>query len=67
MKLAKRPVSKAEAKAWLDSNVLMYAVHCSVMLLQDSRAAGGVGGSAVVNSEGFLKFKADQGKFLLNN
>ncbi|EJD06870.1 fatty acid synthase [Fomitiporia mediterranea MF3/22] len=65
MEPAKRLGSEAEAKAWLDSIVPIYAARSGVTLSQGGgAAAGGGGGGAVINSEEFLKFKADQDKFV---
>ncbi|KAF4614083.1 hypothetical protein D9613_007929 [Agrocybe pediades] len=61
----KRLGSEAEAKAWLDGIVAVYAQRSGISLSAPGAAAGGGGGSggAVINSEEFLKFQADQQKF----
>ncbi|PPQ94469.1 hypothetical protein CVT25_001102 [Psilocybe cyanescens] len=61
----KRLASEAEAKAWLDGIVAIYAQRSGISLSAPGSAAagGGGGGGAVINSEEFLKFQADQQKF----
>ena len=61
----KRLASEAEAKAWLDGVVSVYAQRSGISLASPGAAgAGGAGGGgAVINSEEFLKFQADQEKF----
>ncbi|EAU85370.1 fatty acid synthetase alpha subunit [Coprinopsis cinerea okayama7 len=63
----KRLASEAEAKAWLDSVVPVYAQRAGISLSAQSSggAAGGGGGGAVINSEEFIKFQAEQEKFAL--
>lgn len=66
MEPAKRMGSEAEAKAWLDSIVPIYASRSGVSLSQGgaSGGAGGAAGGAMINSEEFLKFKTDQDTFV---
>ncbi|KAI5122922.1 hypothetical protein M0805_007600 [Coniferiporia weirii] len=66
MEPPKRLGSEAEAKAWLDSIVPIYASKAGVSLSQGGSAGGGGGssGGAVINSEEFIKFQADQEKFV---
>ena len=63
--LPKCLASEAEAKAWLDSVVSIYAQWSGISLASSGAAgaSGGGGGGAVINSEEFLKFQADQEKF----
>ncbi|KAG2076495.1 hypothetical protein BDR04DRAFT_694370 [Suillus decipiens] len=65
MEPAKRLSSEAEAKAWLDTVVAIYAQRSGISL--SSGGAGGAGGSsgggATINSEEFLKFRAEQEQF----
>ena len=65
MEPPKRLGAEAEAKAWLDSVVAAYAQRSGISL--SSGAAGGVAGGssggAVINSEEFLKFQAEQEQF----
>jgi fatty acid synthase subunit beta len=65
LKPPKRLASEAEAKAWLDSVVSVYAQRSGISLASPGAAGGGGGGGsgAVINSEEFLKFQADQEKF----
>ena len=55
--------SEAEAKAWLDGVVSVYAQRTGISLSSPGAAGAGGGGGAVINSEKFLKFQADQEKF----
>lgn len=66
MEPAKRLASEAEAKAWLDSIVPIYAAKAGISLSQGGGAAGGGAGAggAVINSEEFLEFQAEQEKFV---
>ncbi|KAL5526485.1 FAS2 [Sanghuangporus sanghuang] len=66
MEPAKRLGSEADAKAWLDSIVPVYASRSGISLSQggSSAGSGGFSGGAVINSEEFLKFRADQDKFV---
>lgn len=61
---AKRLGSEAEAKAWLDTVAAAYAKQAGISLSSGGGggSAGG-GGGAVMNSEEFLKFKAEQEDF----
>ena len=65
MEPPKRLGSEAEAKAWLDGVVALYAQHSSITL--SSASPGGSSGSggrgAVMNSEEFLKFQTEQYQF----
>ncbi|KAG8752051.1 3-oxoacyl-[acyl-carrier-protein] synthase [Serendipita sp. 396] len=61
---AKRLGSEAEAKGWLDTVVTAYAKQSGISLASGSGGGGGGGGGgAVMNSEEFLKFKAEQEEF----
>lgn len=61
---AKRLGSEAEAKAWLDTVVAGYAKQAGISLSSGGSSGGGGGsGGAVMNSEEFLKFKAEQEEF----
>ncbi|KAI0368773.1 fatty acid synthase [Pilatotrama ljubarskyi] len=62
MEPPKRLGSEAEAKAWLDGVVGIYAQRSGISLSSGAAAggAGGGGGGAVINSEEFLKFQAEQ-------
>lgn len=62
---AKRLGSEAEAKAWLDGVVALYAQRSGITLssASSSPGGGGGGGGAVMNSEEFLKFQAEQHQF----
>ncbi|EIW57289.1 fatty acid synthase [Trametes versicolor FP-101664 SS1] len=62
MEPAKRLGSEAEAKAWLDGVVAIYAQRSGISLSSGAAAgaAGGGGGGAVINSEEFLKFQTEQ-------
>ena len=66
MEPPKRLGSEAEAKAWLDSLVPVYAQRSGIVISQGGSAggAGGSSGGAVINSEEFLKFQSDQEKFV---
>ncbi|KAI6168120.1 hypothetical protein EDD17DRAFT_746406 [Pisolithus thermaeus] len=66
MEPAKRLASESEAKAWLDTIVSLYAQRAGITLSSGGAggAAAGAGGGAVINSEEFLKFQADQNKFV---
>jgi fatty acid synthase subunit alpha len=61
----KRLGSEAEAKAWLDGVVAVYAQRAGISLSQGSTGGGtgGSGGGAVINSEEFLKFQSEQERF----
>lgn len=65
MEPAKRLSSEAEGKAWLDTVVGVYAQRSGISL--SSGGSGGSGGDgvggAMINSEEFLKFKAEQDRF----
>ncbi|EGN98830.1 hypothetical protein SERLA73DRAFT_168429 [Serpula lacrymans var. lacrymans S7.3] len=65
MEPPKRLGSEGEGKAWLDVVVAAYAQRAGISL--SSGGAGGAGGSAAagatINSEEFLKFRADQEQF----
>ena len=65
MEPPKRLGSEAEAKAWLDGVVALYAQRSSITLSSPSSggSSGGGGGGAVMNSEEFLKFQAEQYQF----
>ncbi|KAG2075617.1 hypothetical protein BDR04DRAFT_1213126 [Suillus decipiens] len=62
---AKHLSSEAEGKAWLDTVVTIYAQHSGISL--SSGGAGGASsssrGGAIINSEEFLKFHAEQEQF----
>ena len=63
---AKRLGSEVEAKAWLDIVAAAYAQQSGISLMSGGAAggaAGGNSGSAVINSEEFLKFQAEQERF----
>ena len=63
---AKRLGSEVEAKAWLDSVAAVYAQQSGISLSSGGAAGGAGGGSAgdaVINSEEFLKFQAEQERF----
>ncbi|KZT67951.1 hypothetical protein DAEQUDRAFT_367722 [Daedalea quercina L-15889] len=62
MEPPKRLGSEAEAKAWLDSVVAVYAQRSGINLSAGAAAAGAGGGGAgpTINSEEFLKFQAEQ-------
>lgn len=66
MEPPKRLGSEAEAKAWLDSLVPMYAQRSGISLSQGGSGggSGGASGGAVINSEEFIKFQADQETFV---
>ncbi|KAF8656258.1 hypothetical protein AX16_002694 [Volvariella volvacea WC 439] len=61
----KRLGSEQEAKAWLDSVVNVYAQRSGISLAAPGSggAGGGSSGGAVINSEEFLKFQAEQEAF----
>ena len=61
----KRFASEVEAKAWLDNVVSNYAQRAGISLSSGGTMSGGGGGSnnAVINSEEFLEFQADQNNF----
>lgn len=65
MEPAKRLGSEAEGKAWLDAAAQVYAQRVGITLSTGSSAggAGGSSGGAVMNSEEFLKFQAEQHEF----
>ncbi|KAJ3783459.1 fatty acid synthase [Lentinula aff. detonsa] len=63
---AKRLGSEAEAKAWLDGVVATYAQRSGISLALAGTGGGGGGGAsggAVINSEEFTKFQAEQERF----
>ncbi|KAG8213088.1 hypothetical protein J3R82DRAFT_11484 [Butyriboletus roseoflavus] len=65
MEPAKRLSSEVEGKAWLDTVVGAYAQRSGISLSSGGSGGsggGGVGG-AMINSEEFLKFKAEQDRF----
>ena len=61
----KRLGSEAEAKTWLDGVVALYAQRSGISLSSASSGGSGSGGGggAVMNSEEFLKFQAEQYQF----
>ncbi|KAF9490473.1 fatty acid synthetase alpha subunit [Pleurotus eryngii] len=61
----KRLGSEPEAKTWLDSVVSAYAQRAGISLSAPGTggAGGASGGGAVINSEEFIKFQADQEQF----
>ncbi|KAG8938828.1 hypothetical protein FRC04_007419 [Tulasnella sp. 424] len=61
MEPAKRLVSEADAKVWLDTVVSAYAQQTGISLSSGAAAGavGSVSGGAVTNSEEFLKGRAD--------
>ncbi|GLB40343.1 putative protein with domain of unknown function (DUF1729) [Lyophyllum shimeji] len=60
----KRLGSEAEAKAWLDGIVSIYAQRAGITLsAPGAGASGGSAGGATINSEEFLKFQAEQHRF----
>ncbi|CAK5268309.1 unnamed protein product [Mycena citricolor] len=67
MEPPKRLGNEAEAKAWLDGVVAIYAQRSGISLSSGSTGgaagSGGNGGGAVINSEEFLKFQAEQEQF----
>ena len=66
MEPAKRLGSEAEAKAWLDGVTAAYAQRSGISLAAPGAAGGGGGGGgegAVINSEEFTKFQAEQERF----
>ncbi|KAF8843701.1 hypothetical protein BDN67DRAFT_963867 [Paxillus ammoniavirescens] len=65
MEPTKRLSSEAEGKAWLDTVVAAYAQRSGISLSSggSGSAAGGAAGGATINSEEFLKFKAEQDRF----
>jgi len=65
MEPAKRLSSEAEGKAWLDTVVAIYAKRSGISLSSGGAggASGGSGGGATINSEEFLKFRAEQEQF----
>jgi fatty acid synthase subunit alpha, fungi type len=66
MEPPKRLGTDAEAKAWLDSVAAVYAQRAGITLASGGGAAGAgsAGGGATINSEEFLKFQADQHRFV---
>ncbi|KAI0649410.1 fatty acid synthase [Trametes meyenii] len=62
MEPAKRLGSEAEARSWLDGVVSIYAQRSGISLSSGAAAGGAAGGAggAVINSEEFLKFQAEQ-------
>lgn len=65
MEPPKRLGAEAEAKTWLDTVVAVYAQRSGISLSSGGAGAGGAGasGGAVINSEEFLKFQAEQEQF----
>lgn len=65
MEPSKRLGSEVEAKAWLDGVVALYAQRSGITLSSGSSGGSGGGGAggAVMNSEEFLKFQAEQYQF----
>ncbi|KAJ3916064.1 fatty acid synthase [Lentinula edodes] len=66
MEPAKRLGSEAEAKTWLDGVVSAYAQRSGISLASPGAGGGGGGGGsggAVINSEEFTKFQAEQERF----
>ena len=65
MEPAKRLGSEPEAKTWLDGVVALYAQRSGISLSSASSGGSGSGGGggAVMNSEEFLKFQAEQYQF----
>ena len=66
MEPAKRLGSEAEGKAWLDTAAQVYAQRVGISLSVGGAGGGSAGGSsggAVMNSEEFLKFQAEQYEF----
>ncbi len=64
MEPTKRLGSEAEGKAWLDAAAQVYAQRVGVSLSAGGGgSAGGSSGGAVMNSEEFLKFQAEQYEF----
>lgn len=65
MEPAKRLGSEVEAKAWLDSVAAAYAQQAGITLSSGGSGGGGgaASGGAVMNSEEFDKFKAEQHEF----
>ncbi|KIY48752.1 hypothetical protein FISHEDRAFT_9325, partial [Fistulina hepatica ATCC 64428] len=61
----KRLGSEAEAKAWLDNVVSIYAQRTGIGLAMASGAAGAASSGAVttINSKEFIKFQAEQERF----
>jgi len=65
MEPAKRLGSEAEGKAWLDAAAQVYAQRVGISLSTGGGggSTGGSSGGAVMNSEEFLKFQAEQYEF----
>ncbi|KAI0067274.1 fatty acid synthase [Artomyces pyxidatus] len=65
MEPPKRLASEGEGKSWLDSVAAVYAQRAGISLTSSSAGGGGAGGAggAVINSEEFLKFQAEQEQF----
>ncbi|KIJ66907.1 hypothetical protein HYDPIDRAFT_174219 [Hydnomerulius pinastri MD-312] len=65
MEPTKRLSSEAEGKVWLDTVVAAYAQRSGISLSSGGAAGagGGGGGGATINSEEFMKFKAEQDQF----
>ena len=59
----KRLGSEAEAKTWLDTVIAAYAQQAGISLSSGTAPGGGSGGGAVINSEEFIKFQAEQHEF----
>jgi fatty acid synthase subunit alpha len=66
MEPAKRLGSEVEGKAWLDTAAQVYAERVGISLSTGGGggSAGGSSGGAVMNSEEFLKFQAEQHQFV---
>ncbi|KAG9315241.1 hypothetical protein JVU11DRAFT_4375 [Chiua virens] len=62
---AKRLSSEVEGKAWLDTVVKVYAQRSGISLSSGGSGgpSGGGAGGTMINSEEFLKFKAEQDRF----
>jgi len=69
MEDVKRLGSEAEGKAWLDAAAQVYTQCVGISLSTGSGggSSGGSSGGAVMNSEEFLKFQAEQYEFAPHN
>lgn len=65
MEPAKRLSSEADGKAWLDTVVGAYAQRSGISMSSGGSGGSGAGGAGggTINSEEFLKFKAEQDRF----
>jgi len=65
MEPTKRLGSEAEGKAWLDAAAQVYAQRVGISLSTGggSGSSGGSSGGAIMNSEEFLRFQAEQYEF----